>query len=106
MKRTDLLTIDSFRQIDDEKINMQVSYRIESLKRKKDLVTNRLTEILNILEDNNPKLVEHIHRVIKGRNEAGQNMGMSPGFGGYSAPSYEDLLHKKPSTYPISDRSK
>lgn len=42
MKKMELLVLDSFRQIDDEKINMHVSFRIESLKKKKDLISNRL----------------------------------------------------------------
>ena len=66
MKKCDLLKLDSFRQLDDEKINMHVSFRIESLKKKKDLISNRLREVLKILHENNPKLVEYIEREIRG----------------------------------------
>jgi hypothetical protein len=65
-KSSELLVLDNFRQLDDEKINMQVSYRINSLKQKSLLVVNRMRELTDILQSNNPNLCEQIQRVVNG----------------------------------------
>jgi len=66
-KRSDLLVLDNFRQLDDDKINMQVSYRINSLKQKSLLTVNRMRELIDILKANNPNLCEQIERVVNGQ---------------------------------------
>lgn len=65
-KKSDLLVLDNFRQLDDERINMQVSYRINSLKQKTLLTVNRMRELTDILRSNNPLLCEQIERVVNG----------------------------------------
>jgi len=49
IKLSELLCLDMFRQLDDDKINMLVSYRINSLKQKTLLATNRMSELVKIL---------------------------------------------------------
>ncbi len=64
IKRSDLLALDNFRQLDDELINTQVGFRINSLKQKTKLIRTRLIELTNIIQSNNPNLNEHIVRVL------------------------------------------
>jgi DNA replication protein DnaC len=66
IKKCDLLILDSFRQLDDEKINMLVSYRINSLKQKTLLTTNRMKELVEILNTNNKPLAEQVRRFVNG----------------------------------------
>lgn len=58
IKRCELLCLDNFRQLDDEKVNKLVSYRINSLKQKTLLASNRMQELVKILRENNKHLAD------------------------------------------------
>lgn len=67
VRTTEVLCLDCFRQIDDDKVNMHVSYRINSLKQKNLLVQSRMRELNEILRGANPNLFEQIQRSVSGR---------------------------------------
>lgn len=83
MKRSELLALDNFRQIEDEMINTQVSYRINSLKQKTKLIKTRMNELQAIIQQNNPNLNDLIVRMlnslsIEDDSQVGGSMVLSP----------------------------
>ena len=51
-----------FKQLEDEQISSLVSYRINSTENKAMLVAERLKDIMDILMDNNPALIEQLQK--------------------------------------------
>jgi hypothetical protein len=58
-KTCDILTI-PLRQLEEEHISQEVSYRINSQKQKTTLVLQRMRDIISILEKHNPKILERL----------------------------------------------
>lgn len=60
-----LLTLDGFRQLlEEEAVNERVSYIIRSTNEKTRLVQNRIADLIQIIDEHNPTLVEHIRKVL------------------------------------------
>jgi hypothetical protein len=101
VKRCELLRLDCFRQLDDDKVANQVSYRIESLRKKRELITNRLFEVMKILEENNPPLVEQVKRTVRGRAVTDPN-GLTNSYNQFLN-SQTQLMRNGVSAFKITD---
>lgn len=58
-RTTDILTI-PFKQLDEEAISAEITYRVNSQKQKTMLVAQRLKDIISILQEHNPAIIEVI----------------------------------------------
>jgi hypothetical protein len=63
-RKSELMALDNFRQLEDENINQHVSFRINSLKQKTALVQLRINEVMKIVQKNNPPLADIITRTV------------------------------------------
>jgi hypothetical protein len=73
-RTADILTI-PFKQLDEEAISAEITYRVNSQKQKTMLVAQRLKDIISILQEHNPAIIEVIQRAVSGHEESsGQGM--------------------------------
>ena len=65
IRTVEILTI-PMKQLDDETISTEISYRINSNKQRSTLVLQRLKYIVSILSEHNPAMIEMLQRAVSG----------------------------------------
>jgi len=65
IRTVEILTI-PMKQLDDETISTEISYRINSNKQRTTLVLQRLKDIVSILSEHNPAMIEMLQRAVSG----------------------------------------
>ena len=65
IRTVEILTI-PMKQLDDESISTEISYRINSNKQRTTLVLQRLKDIVSILSEHNPAMIEMLQRAVSG----------------------------------------
>jgi hypothetical protein len=68
IRTVEILTI-PMKQLDEEAISTEISYRINSNKQRTTLVLQRLKDIVAILSEHNPAMIEMLQRAVSGHDQ-------------------------------------
>ena len=67
LRTSDILTI-PMKQLTDDLVSQEISYRINSNKQRTRLVLQRLRDVISILNEHNPAMLEVVQRAVSGQD--------------------------------------